>query len=252
MTKLREDAYIEIKGGYEDSGASPNEMKPVFSAYTPPSAHKKNHVQRTRFNGRGRKAAVQPATETATVPANVPSLGDVPQGNAAPTAKQVANAKKVTMKPGKKEKIRFGQAPRETLPAASTKTEDAGTTDEGTQVAANNSSANVVVPNGPDTGQPEAKKVKTRYSAVKKPKVSKGPKVDPFAPPPVTKEELATQQQQAQPLGLNGDTSKKKKSPRKEGPKRRMSEEKKKEAQPAPTSPSAPTPAAAPAPGSGQ
>ena len=32
LTKLREDAYIEIKAGYEDSGASPNEMKPVYSA----------------------------------------------------------------------------------------------------------------------------------------------------------------------------------------------------------------------------
>jgi hypothetical protein len=85
---------------------------------------------------------------------------------------------------------------------------------------------------------------------VKKPKEKKGPKVDPFAPAPPTKEDLATQQQQAQPLGLNGDTSKKKKSPRKEGPKRRMSEEKKKEATPAPSSPSAP--ATAPAPNSGQ
>jgi peptidyl-prolyl cis-trans isomerase SurA len=249
MTKLREDAYIEIKGGYEDSGASPNEMKPVYSAYTPPSHKKKKHVERTRFNGRGRKAAMQPAAETASVPSNVPSLANVPQGNAKPTAKQVADAKKATMKPGKKEKIRFGQAPRETLPAASTKTEDAGARDEGTQVAANNGSANVVVPNEPDAEQPEPKKVKTRYSAVKKPKVKKGPKVDPFAPPPATKEELATQQQQAQPLGLNGDTSKKKKSPRKEGPKRRMSDEKK-DAQPATSSPT--TPATAPASGSGE
>lgn len=29
LTKLREDAFIEIKPGYEDSGASPNETKPV-------------------------------------------------------------------------------------------------------------------------------------------------------------------------------------------------------------------------------
>ncbi|MFY9980075.1 MAG: peptidyl-prolyl cis-trans isomerase, partial [Candidatus Sulfotelmatobacter sp.] len=29
LTKLREDAYIDIKAGYLDSGASPNETKPI-------------------------------------------------------------------------------------------------------------------------------------------------------------------------------------------------------------------------------
>lgn len=32
LTKLREDAYIDIKQGYVDSGASPNQTKPVFTA----------------------------------------------------------------------------------------------------------------------------------------------------------------------------------------------------------------------------
>lgn len=250
LTKLREDSYIEIKSGYEDTGASPNEMRPIYSAYTPPSLkRKKKRVQRTRFNGRGRKAAVQPVSETASVPAGVPSLTDVPQGNAAPTAKQAAAAKKAaaekkaSMKPGKKEKIRFGQAPRETLPAAATKTEDASANGEGTQVAANNA-GNAAVPDntgsdqtGPD--QPEAKRVKTRFSAERRRPKPKGPKVDPFAPPPPTTEELATQKQQAQPLGLNGDTSKKKKNPHKEGPKRRLSNEKKQETQPASGAPAA-------------
>jgi peptidyl-prolyl cis-trans isomerase SurA len=31
LTKLREDAYIDIKPGYIDSGASPNETKPVYT-----------------------------------------------------------------------------------------------------------------------------------------------------------------------------------------------------------------------------
>jgi peptidyl-prolyl cis-trans isomerase SurA len=251
MTKLREDAYIEIKNGYQDSGASPNELKPVYSAYAPPSP-KKKHIQRTRFNGRGRKVSQQTVTETASAPApsNVPSLAAVPQGNAAPTPKQVADAKKTVLKPGKKEKIRFGQAPRETLPAAETKTEDAGTENQNTQVAANNNPA--PLPGGDTANQPEAKHTKTRYSAeAKLPKAkSKGPKVDPFAPPPATKEELATQQQQAKPLGLNGDTSKKKKKPQKEGPKRRMRDEKKDNAQPPSASP-APAPAA-PSANSGQ
>src|SRR6185437_5118438 len=31
LTKLREDAYIDIKPGYTDSGASPNETKPIYT-----------------------------------------------------------------------------------------------------------------------------------------------------------------------------------------------------------------------------
>ena len=32
LTKLREDAYIDVKPGYVDSGASPNQTKPVETA----------------------------------------------------------------------------------------------------------------------------------------------------------------------------------------------------------------------------
>jgi len=38
LTKLREDAFIDIKPGYEDSGASPNQTKPVETASKDPSA----------------------------------------------------------------------------------------------------------------------------------------------------------------------------------------------------------------------
>jgi peptidyl-prolyl cis-trans isomerase SurA len=31
LTKLREDAYIDIKPGYLDTGASPNETKPIYT-----------------------------------------------------------------------------------------------------------------------------------------------------------------------------------------------------------------------------
>jgi peptidyl-prolyl cis-trans isomerase SurA len=34
LTKLREDAYIDIKTGYVDTGASPNETKPVYTTAT--------------------------------------------------------------------------------------------------------------------------------------------------------------------------------------------------------------------------
>jgi peptidyl-prolyl cis-trans isomerase SurA len=32
LTKLREDAFIDIKPGYVDTGASPNETKPIMTA----------------------------------------------------------------------------------------------------------------------------------------------------------------------------------------------------------------------------
>jgi len=32
LTKLREEAYIDVKEGYIDSGASPNETKPIETA----------------------------------------------------------------------------------------------------------------------------------------------------------------------------------------------------------------------------
>ena len=41
LTRLRDEAYIDIRPGYTDSGASPNETKPTFAAYTPPQPKKK-------------------------------------------------------------------------------------------------------------------------------------------------------------------------------------------------------------------
>ncbi|WP_164981285.1 peptidylprolyl isomerase [Silvibacterium dinghuense] len=272
LTHLREDAYINIKSGYEDSGASPNEMKPIFSAYEPPKPKKKKKVVRARFHQRGRSAGVAaPETETASAPAGAappagtPSLADVPQGNApaasatataAPAAtgktrKQQeasakATAKSSTMKAGKKEKIRFGQAPRETLPSAPTKTEDAGATaDTSTQTGTGNTSnLKVVNPDGSAAApeQVEEKKVKSRYSAHKSEPKKK--KVDPFAPEAPSSDEVATRQQQRKALGLNGDTSKVKKvDDSKTGPKRRMKDRKKKNSDQNQSQPQAPAPA---------
>ena len=48
LTKLREEAFIDIKPGYVDSGASPNQTKPVYSAYTPPAPKKKKKAATLR------------------------------------------------------------------------------------------------------------------------------------------------------------------------------------------------------------
>ena len=38
LTKLREDAYIKIYPGYEDTGKSPNQTEPVETATKEPNA----------------------------------------------------------------------------------------------------------------------------------------------------------------------------------------------------------------------
>ena len=43
LTKLREDAFIDIKSGYTDTAASPNESKPIYTTAAKPEAKKKRH-----------------------------------------------------------------------------------------------------------------------------------------------------------------------------------------------------------------
>jgi len=38
LTRLREDAFIDVKPGYVDSGASPNQTKPIETASKEPGA----------------------------------------------------------------------------------------------------------------------------------------------------------------------------------------------------------------------
>ncbi len=171
---------------------------------------------------------------------------------------QVASA--TTQKPGKKEKIRFGQAPTKTLPSTTaTQTVDAGaagpsampstTAQNGiapeTQVAANTAG------DAPSVGESAPPEKKTRFSyRAKEPKEkkSKEPKIDPFSPPPVSPEEVADRQTQSAPLGLAGDTSKGKKKPKPTEKTRLQDQPKNKPADDANAPADAPdTPAAAPA-----
>jgi peptidyl-prolyl cis-trans isomerase SurA len=193
LTQMREEAAIDIKPGFTDTGASLKETKLSYSAYTPPVAKKKKKVERTRFRETTRTFR-QKSTQAA-VPADT---------TPAATKK---NASLTTEKPGKKEKIRYGQAPSKTLPAASaTKVEDAGAS-TGEQTASADTPAN------PLEAAPKAVP-KTRYSArakeVKQAKAA-GPQPDKMAPAPADSAEVADRQTQSSPLGLAGDTASKKK-----------------------------------------
>ena len=245
LTEMREQSYLDIKSGYVDSGASPKEIKPIYSAYTPPTAKKKKKVERTRFretavNSRGKKAAATTAsTQSGVTPAAAPATSS--------KKKKDGTVETAAMKPGKKEKIRYGQAPSTTLPAAgTTQTEDAGAV----QTASN--TPEPVNPLEADT-RPT---VKTRFSAhandPKKPK-SQGPQLDPLAPAPADAAEVADRQTQSAPLGLGGDTATKKKpsktttSEKKRLSKKPPSDDKAApEMTPIPQVPGAPAPATAP------
>jgi len=250
LTKMREDAYVDIKPGFTDSGASPKQTKPVYSAYTPPAPKKKKKVERTRFRETPRafrqkshETAAAPAPESVAAPAPAPA----PAGK---KAKKNANADTAAaMKPGKKEKIRFGQAPTKTLPnAPETKVENAGALPPEIASAAQE-------PVNPLEAASTAPEKKTRYSArAKQPKQSrqpkaKGPQPDALTPPAPDAAEVADRQTQAGPLGLAGDTAaKKKKKVTTTGEKTRLTKKPKQAETPqgdVPLAPAAQTPAPA-------
>ena len=58
LTKLREDAYVDIQPGFVDSGSSAKETKPVFTAYAPPPVKKKKVKTTVRFDRTGRAVLV--------------------------------------------------------------------------------------------------------------------------------------------------------------------------------------------------
>jgi len=226
LTKMREEAYIDIKPGYADTGASAKETKPVYSAYVPPSPKKKKKVERTRFREsahsfRQKGGAIAPAAETATADAPVPSVAKT----SVKKSKVAKNVTPGTEKPGKKEKIRYGQKPRETLPEAQHETvvENAGAVPAEQQ-------ANADEPVNPL--EPKAATTKTRFSArasdpkLRKVKTQQVNPIDITKPTGPDTETVADRQTQAAPLGLSGDTVSKKKKNVATGDKTRLSQKK--------------------------
>jgi peptidyl-prolyl cis-trans isomerase SurA len=229
LTTMREQAFIDIKPGYTDTGASVKQTKPVFSAYVAPTAKKKKKIERTRFrentHGFRQKAKPEATAEAPAEPAPAPA-------KPARKGKKGRDVEQASMKPGKKEKIRLGRAPTKTLPSApQSATIDAGA---GPQTASSGQEpVNPLEPARPTK--------KTRFSErakeAKQAKVKgQGPKPDVLAPAAPDAAEVADRQTQAGPLGLAGDTSKKKKkTSTTTGDKTRLSDKKKAET-PAPES----------------
>jgi peptidyl-prolyl cis-trans isomerase SurA len=236
LTKLREEAYVELKPGVVDTGASGNEMRLTYSAYTPPAPKKKKKFARARF--RGKQSTPAPATTagtqtaaTQTAAAQTPGAatpGAAATGTAAPgvaatgastatasakpaTTQQASNEQNV-QKPGKKEKIRFGQAPRESLPTSQVATANVPAVVPDTTPTVTTPETRVVNPDGTISGATapvdEKKSRLSNRPPVKKVKKDKSGAAD--TPPPATPEEQASQKVQDAPLGLADPTAQKK------------------------------------------
>ncbi len=254
LSKMRNEANIWIKPGYTDTGATYAELHPSisFSAYTPPAPKKKAKVERTRFREsthsfRDKSGTAVPADSARQDQASAPPA-------TASTTKKKKGSKKeeaFTEKPGKKEKIRFGQAPRETLPSptVNSATENAGALPE----TASNTEQEPANPL-----EPTASTQKTRFSArarapkTPKPQVKEG-ETGAAGPAPPSAAEVADQQTQSAPLA-SGDSStkKKKKTSTATAEKTRLANKKKSEEESQPKPAPQPTPiapvAGAPAP----
>ena len=282
LTKLREEAAIDIYHG-TDTGASGNEMHLTYSAYTPPPPKKKKKFARTRFRGRapvqaaqaapaapvpasavpaGATAAAAPGTAAPATAAAAPGTAApatatpaTPAGNTATTAAAAPSsaakpaatqqASNTVEKPGKKEKIRFGQAPRESLPS-STQVATATAPDSGPSVTT--PETRYVNPDGTVSGTvSDVPEKKTRLSSrpvVHKTKAQKSKSGDTTDQP--TADDLATQKVQNAPLDLSDPNAKK---PKPKGEKSRLSDKPKEPDQtPAPYlgHPDQPAPQAAP------
>ena len=306
LTKIREEASMDVKPGYVDSGASPRQTKFVYTAYSAPVPKKKKVLQKARFD---RAHSLPPATTSANgmtpLPAGVaPSVVDPKVSGAAPlpgttvavaaaaaapamagTSGSVASAPTnrstrlvSTTKNGKqkrirREKIRYGQAPRTALPAGPEEVASGADVGAGAQSAAVTPGGTMENLGKPNQGGDVAPGVAMAPTEVAT-EVSPTSDVDPLAPKAVNNgktrfssrdkeyraekeaskqaktkervaatpagpgvEEAATQNTQAAPLGLNGDTKKKIKPKKVKGAAKERLQEKKPDAAPAPVDP---------------
>ncbi len=253
LTKLREDSYVNLAPGFVDSGASADETVPVFTAYAPPATKKKKPKDTQRFTGNARYQTVSAKKDVVSSPdttggrtltgadanpAASPAI-DPATGMAVIAAPKAMTAVRVgkngKVKKPKREKIRFGQAPRNALQgggadevATTTAAPGAVMASTGSAAAPATDSSSANLDDNPLTPKaPEAKK--TRFAATEK--IVKAKKIATVSAKkqdkivatatPMTSEEKTAAAVQAAPLGLNGDMVKNAKQAKKDKKKRK-------------------------------
>ena len=234
LSKLRTESYVDVQPGFVDSGSTGSESKPIFTAYAPPPVKKKKVQSVTRFDRSGRSlpqksVVASPDTtggRTITGPDAKPAI-DAQTGLASISAPPAPDSKHAKVR---REKIRFGQAPRNSLPGGAE--DGTPTTADGGVVAGNavpgpalgtgavlagdadsgaapvetaNLADNPLTPKAPE-------RQKTRFAAkakeVQENKVAKvsAKQQEKLAakPEPMTAEQKTSAQVQAAPLGVAG------------------------------------------------
>ncbi len=236
LSKLRTESYVDVQPGFVDSGSTGGETKPIFTAYAPPAVKKKKVQSVTRFDRSGRAVAAKavvasPDTtggRTITGPDATPAI-DSQTGLASISPPSPPPAPGTKAKKIRREKIRFGQAPRNSLPGGADDvtpvTADGGVVASGTAPA--NGTRISAAPEGEAAGvtpvetanladnplTPKApERVKTRFAATEKEQREK--KVATVSakqqekaaakPEAMTATEKASAQVQAAPLGVAG------------------------------------------------
>jgi peptidyl-prolyl cis-trans isomerase SurA len=246
LTKARTELYVDVTPGFVDSGAPHKTSRDVFTAYTAPAPKKK--VIRHEKAEQQKAVAVQASLAAAR--AKVAEKNSAKA--AAAEAKSPGGVKNVS-RPQKKqkihrEKIRYGQSPRNSLPSAPSETATvndgklAGQA-PGVAMAMGESTTTITTGTAIETADADtdplaakaAPQKKTRYSQREAEQNEKGleaklNKVELKAntrPVPADKQATASEKIQAAPLGLNGDTAaKKKKAKREKGaPKERLQDQ---------------------------
>jgi peptidyl-prolyl cis-trans isomerase SurA len=254
LTKARGEAYMEIAPGFVDTGSAvkANNSNFAYTAYTAPSVKRK--IQNKQKAEQERAAKAQAALAAARE-----RVAEKQQAKAEADKEKLAGRKDVSGKLPKKvkirrEKIRFGEAPRNSLPTATTvATTEVGAPlagqAAGVAMAPTESITSITTGTGADSSASannddadplapvEGNSKKTRFSSQQtkadvdraNAKLSKAETKATIRPVAATREQSSAEKVQAAPLGLNGDQVKKQKKPKaaKDAPKERLQEKQK-------------------------
>jgi peptidyl-prolyl cis-trans isomerase SurA len=236
LTKARDEAYLDIKPGFVDAGSDKKESKPTFTAYAPPAPKKKTVAKQ-------RMETEKAAQAQAALAAEREKVAERNAAKAAEAAKK-SGVKDVSA-PVKKKKIhreliRYGQAPRNSLPTATVATiADNGAPLQGqapgvamaptesvtsitTGVGADNDTDPLAPKNASDKKVRFSDREKEAEANRVKTKVVKTTTKAQTRPVAASTQEAQDEKQQAAPLGLNGDTKAKKKKRQKGQPIERL------------------------------
>ncbi len=225
LTKARDEAYVDVKPGFVDTGSNRTTAKPLFTTYTAPPVKKKIVKHQAAEQARAIKAQEKLSEARSKV---AEKNAQRAAAQAAKNGGTVENVSKPVKQPKiRREKVRFGQAPRNALPPALTEQADATPNPPlkgqapGAAMGSLEATTTISTGTGVDSEDPLAPKAApTRKSRIGSRHVEETEKHDQTVlakaevkaaarPIKATSTENADEKQQAAPLGLNGDTVKK-------------------------------------------